>query len=104
MGKHILILYYEVMEMNNYGTGELVLILKHFFVCLAALGLGCGTWGLLQCCRVSLVVGHRLGCSMAHRGLIPQPGVKSTSPKHRDNIRWILNCWTSRDISELILD
>ena len=27
MGKHILILYYEVMEMNNYGTGELVLIL-----------------------------------------------------------------------------
>ena len=45
---------------------------------------------------------HRLSCSLACRDLIPQPGLKPTSPKHQDNIRWILSSWTSREVSELI--
>ena len=57
--------------------------------------------GFLVVAGGSVVAAHRFSCPLACKILVLQPGIKPTSPCIG---RWILNHWTTREVSRMLLN
>ena len=67
----------------------------HLFMCLAMLGLSCGTEDLHHCMR-TLVAACRLSISAEYGLLVPQTRIK---PASTFTARQVLNHWTTEEVT-----
>ena len=85
---------------QGWQGGSLSLFLSfffytHLFMCLAMLGLSCGTEDLHHCMR-TLVAACRLSISAEYGLLVPQTRIK---PASTFTARQVLNHWTTEEVT-----